>query len=529
TTRNEDQASIREAMEPTTGSKHGTGGVKRQPGRWRRAGYLALLVFVPVAFAAISLGNINPPKCDEDKETACGSTCCKKATQQCSSAGQCVAKSLPACSAGMVRKPNGACSSGCLIGGTFFALETKNPNNDCQVCSAKSTSSWALLPHGARCEKGLCSGRGACEDDHPQMYTCGLTPTEAVRCWGRNHHGQLGDGTTTDRFMPGLVIDLTAGVSAITTNTYHACALKSDGTVMCWGANGYGQLGDGTTTEQSKPVRVQGLPSGITAVATGAFHTCAVDSARKVMCWGSNEFGQLGDGTTAHRAAPAYVTGIAEVIAISAGRGHTCAIRDNRSLYCWGNNEYGQLGIDSGKAKIDSKSTPSKVPRPLLNVSSVSAGDDHTCAVMAADVASPGVVMCWGAGQNGQLGFGGKPEGSRGPVQVSNLSEVRSVSAGFLHTCALKTDGQMVCWGLNRSGQLGIPVAPDPQPPTGIPGDIPRIVAIQAVGEHTCALQSTDPNLVRADRMLCWGYNGYGQLGYKGNSRHTPLPVGSFP
>ncbi|MCL2824409.1 MAG: hypothetical protein FWD57_10480 [Polyangiaceae bacterium] len=508
---------IQGAPKPSASSTPEPRSAKPLRKRWSKAVYVAMLLGIAVVFAPMSLGDTKTQSCGGG-QSACGSTCCNTATQQCTN-GQCVNKAAPTCGAGKVRRPNGACEPGCLIRGKFHSLDTKDPDNECQYCSDKSTTNWTPLPHGMSCKDGLCNGRGACEDNYAQSSTCGITPAGGVKCWGRNHHGQLGDGTTTNRGVPTQVVGLSSGVSAISAGKFHACAVRTNGSVMCWGSNGVSQLGDGTTIERRTPALVKGLPSGISAVATGGFHTCAISSARKVMCWGNNDSGQLGDGTTTNRSFPTVVPGLSDISAISAGIGHTCAMSSMGVLYCWGNNGRGQLGIGSDK----SQSVPTKVPRLSPGAFAVSAGEHSTCAVI-----SNGTVMCWGYGKHGQLGRDGDLTDGWYPERVSNLSGVRYVSAGAFHTCALRTSGQMVCWGENSAGQLGVPESSRPLLPTPIQ-NIPGIIAIHAIGEFTCASQSSNPSSNRADRMFCWGLNKQGQLGFTGRDTHVPRPVGGFP
>ena len=176
-----------------------------------------------------------------------------------------------------------------------------------------------------------------------ERHTCALTIAGAVKCWGNNHDGQLGDGTGLDKKTPVDVVGLASGVKAITARWRQTCALTTDGGVKCWGLNHEGQLGDGTAVDKNTPVDVVGLASGVKAITAGWRHTCAMTTASTVKCWGSNHDGQLGDGTGVDRSHPVEIMGLTGVTAIAAGAEHTCALTQ-KSGECWGHNEDGQLG-----------------------------------------------------------------------------------------------------------------------------------------------------------------------------------------
>ena len=334
-------------------------------------------------------------------------------------------------------------------------------------------------------------------------------------CWGANNSGQLGDGTTTNRTTPVDVIGLTNGVSAIATGYGHTCALTSVGGVKCWGRNNYGQLGDGTITNRTTPVDVIGLTSGVSAISAVGSDTCALTSVGGVKCWGRNNYGQLGDGTTTDRNIPAEVIGLAgEVRAISAGEYSTCAVTLARGVMCWGSNGGGELGDGTNT----NRSIPAEVIGLTSGVSAIEAGVSHTC-VLTTD----GGVKCWGELYGGgELGNGANTYFSMTPVDVIGLtSGVSAISTVGSDTCAVTSVGGAKCWGLNDYSQLGDGTNIERTTPVDVIGLTSGVIAISAGEFHTCAVTSVGG-------AKCWGSNGGGELGDGATTFSSMTPVDVF-
>ena len=342
-------------------------------------------------------------------------------------------------------------------------------------------------------------------------HTCVLTAGGGVTCWGANDSGQLGDGTTTDRLWPVPVTGFATGVAAIEAGDSHTCLLTTAGAVRCWGANDSGQLGDGTMTDCTAPVAVTGLATGVTAIAAGDSHTCAVTTAGGVKCWGDNTNRQLGDGTTTTRITPASVNGLTSgVLAVTAGAMHTCALTNVGSVKCWGANWNGQLGVGT----TGQPSVPVQVSGLTGGVASVTAGAGHTCAVM-----TTGGVMCWGGNTAGQLGDSTTTARSV-PVAVIGLAPgVTAIAGGNSHTCALTAGGGIRCWGGDDYGQNGNGTWGWTSFPVSVTGLTAGVAAIEAGDNHTCAV-------TMGGGLACWGANGSGQLGDgTTTNRDTPTAV----
>jgi alpha-tubulin suppressor-like RCC1 family protein len=246
--------------------------------------------------------------------------------------------------------------------------------------------------------------------------------------------------TTSVLASPGLSYS-----SIIAGGSGHTIALNSNGTVWTWGSNEYGQLGDGTTTDRRVPAQVSGL-RGVVAVAGGFKHTIALKNDGTVWTWGWNNSGQLGEGTDSYRTTPVQVSGISGVVAIASRGNHTIALKNDGTVWTWGSNGFGQLG----NGTITNPSiTPVQVSG-LSDVVAIASGGFHTIALK-----KDGTVWTWGLDDSGQLGDGPNDHFEITPVQVSGLDGVVAIAGGSKHTIALKNDGTVWTWGFNDKGQLG--------------------------------------------------------------------------
>ena len=278
-------------------------------------------------------------------------------------------------------------------------------------------------------------------------HSCALLTGGTVACWGDNRNGQLGNGSTVGATGPAEVVGLST-VRQVSAAEGHTCAVLANGRVACWGNNASGRLGDGTTEDRPAPTFVEGI-TGASEVASGGGHTCALISGGEVRCWGYGYYGELGYGGTNQSIRPVAVTGISNAVHIAAGSYHSCAVLADGSVRCWGSNANGQLGNGTTmKATV-----PTAVPG-IGTATQLAAGDSHTCVLLAA-----GTLRCWGYNYAGELGVAygtlGFPFGLTAPAIVVGIAGATSVTAGSNHSCALLADAGIHCWGANGGGQLG--------------------------------------------------------------------------
>jgi alpha-tubulin suppressor-like RCC1 family protein len=337
-----------------------------------------------------------------------------------------------------------------------------------------------------------------------------LKNDSTVWAWGNNGNGQLGVGSTIQETIPVQVSGL-SGIMAVSAGNDFTLTLKNDGTVWAWGNNGNGQLGDGSTTQRTAPVQVGGLAGmTIVAVAAGFDHAVALKNDGTVWAWGKNSNGQLGNGATADSATPVQVSGLSGVTAISAGFGYTLALMSDTTVWAWGINSNGQLGNGTTTDSV----SPVQVSG-LSNVMAISAGYDHTAALKNELTAFS--VWTWGKNASGELGNGTVTD-SATPVKVSGLSNVTAVAAGFDHTVIVNNDGTVWAWGNNGNGQLGADKATlaNSATPVQVSG-LSSVMAIAAGNSDTVALKNDGT-------LLAWGNNSNGQLG-NGTTLESATPV----
>jgi len=384
-------------------------------------------------------------------------------------------------------------------------------------------------------------------------HTCALLNNATIKCWGENFYGGLGLGDTVDRGDgPGEmgdnlpVVDLGTGrtVTAISSGTWHTCAILDDTTLKCWGSNIAGELGLGDTNhrgdepgEMSDNLPVVDLGTGRTAIAisVGNGHTCALLDNATVKCWGFNQFGPLGLGDTNHRGnqpgemgdnLPIVNLGTGRTAtAISAGSGqNVCALLDDATVKCWGNNFNGGLGLGDTNHRGDG---PGEMGDnlPVLNLgtgrtaTAITMGGATACVLL-----DDATVKCWGQNTTGSLGLGDRDHRGDNPGEMGDHLPIidlgagrtaTAVSSSGAHTCALLDNATVKCWGHNGNGQLGLGnTLPRGLGPGEMGDSLPSInlgagrtaLAVSASGLKTCALLN-DGN------VKCWGNNFDGGLG----------------
>jgi hypothetical protein len=350
-----------------------------------------------------------------------------------------------------------------------------------------------------------------------EAHSCALTTSGAAYCWGRGEYGQLGatpsgscaiDGVTYACSLVPMAVQGGLTFTQLDLGSTHSCGLTSAGAAYCWGRNNAGQLGDNSTSNrsddhQSVPAAVAGGLT-FTKLSAGAQHTCGVTAAGTAHCWGANGRGGLGDGTTTSRPVPAAVGGGLSFGMITTGGysfGMTCAVTTSGAAYCWGENSFGQLGIAATDDAVHG--TPAAVSGGIA-FASLDVGGTHVCGVSTA-----GTGYCWGANVLGSLGDASTVQRSTPVAVTGGIAFARIVGGGFsnvnAHTCGFTTAGKAYCWGDNEVGALGDGSLVNRLEPSAVAGQS-SFNNLAAGARHSCGVATTGI-------LYCWGSNRAGQLG----------------
>ena len=352
------------------------------------------------------------------------------------------------------------------------------------------------------------------------QHSCGILENGSAICWGSDPHGQLGDGGSSTKYVrPTNHITSPDGspFKSIFAKYHRTCALTFEGNLYCWGYNPNGESGDGTTNTYKSPTTPVKIPTNRTVetVGMGRSHTCAILDDSSLMCWGSDSWGILGngDGETSSQYEPvqATVPDGRTVKSVGGGQTNTCILLTDGGVMCWGKDHVGQNGDGGTSSTTHSASSNVALPDGRAAVH-LAVGDYHSCVIL-----DNGQVSCWGYNTDGMLGDN-TTSNSITPVisHLPNGSVAVDLAVGIYHSCAVIENGSVYCWGHNHKGRLGVGF-------TGGELHIPQhvvgatdVVAIDADEWHTCALN-------RNGTILCWGYNKQGQLGLgHSGDRNTP-------
>jgi alpha-tubulin suppressor-like RCC1 family protein len=344
--------------------------------------------------------------------------------------------------------------------------------------------------------------------DAGSYHTCAITSTELAYCWGFNGDGELGTGQTGPSVIPAAVTNGHV-FRQVSGGKYHSCGVTLAGDGYCWGSNLEGQLGKDVEVQSETPV-LNARAITFSSISVGRAHSCGIALNGVAFCWGSNFEGQLGFKTVTTSVDTAgYVRTSDDFIRIAAGGLHTCGITTTATTLCWGFNDQGQLGNGTTTTIFPDTAGPSSLT-PVsggFTFDSITSGYKHTCGLTQA-----GLAYCWGDNAYGQLGDGTTTR-SLVPVQVAGTVTFVGLSAGYYHTCGIANTGEAYCWGRNTpnafqesaGGQLGDGTTTSRSVPTLVSGGL-SFQSISAGEVSTCG--------VTTGRVAyCWGDNEYGQLG----------------
>lgn len=353
------------------------------------------------------------------------------------------------------------------------------------------------------------------------FHALALKTDGSILAWGNNRLGQLGNDTQNDQRSPIPITTLGNNIIALAAGHSFSIALKADGSVWGWGSNRYGQLGDNTRTAKAipQPVPVP-VPGTVTAIAAGRDFAFALKKDGSLWAWGFNGKGQLGDDTRDLKVSPVQVLQPGSgVVALTAGDRHVLALKADGSVRAWGDHSFGQLGDGDMNGDL----TPARMTAPGIAVVGLAPGSG-VIALAAGTVHSlalkkDGSVWAWGHDMHGQLGNGSTDLKIPTPLQVfSSGSSVIAIAAGGFHSLALKTDGSVWAWGRNNAGQLGDGTTESKHSPVQVLPPGSGAVALTAAGDHSIVL--------KADGSIWeWGETTLRELGHEATASAKLIPT----
>jgi alpha-tubulin suppressor-like RCC1 family protein len=278
-------------------------------------------------------------------------------------------------------------------------------------------------------------------------HTCGVRANGKLYCWGADAEGQVGNGgESSEPVIAPRRIGTFEDWAYVATGGSHTCGVRRNGKLYCWGSDGAGQVGDGDATAATAPRRIGTFEDWATAGA-GYAHSCGVRTNGKLYCWGSDEFGQVGDGdAVGNSTVPRRIGTFEDWATADGGYGHSCGVRKNGKLYCWGSDNFGQVGDGDNP-------TEAAAPRRIGTFedwANVSALNSHTCGTRR-----NGKLYCWGYDTFGQIGDGGDNVNALAPLRIGTFEDWTTVSAGNTHTCGVRRNGKLYCWGVDDEGEVG--------------------------------------------------------------------------
>lgn len=348
-------------------------------------------------------------------------------------------------------------------------------------------------------------------------YACGITSTDALKCWGDNSNGQLGDGSTGISTVP-ITIDSGVGYKLVKSNSLYTCGITLAGVLKCWGSNSSGQLGNDTTNDSYPP---DVIDSGVAyaSVALGSssdYSTCAITSLSVLKCWGSNYYGELGDGTTTDKLVPTVVDSGTSYSQVVISGSTACAITTLGILKCWGANVYGQVGDGT----LINRSSPVVIDSGVAYSKVVRAGEAYFPNTSVCGITTTGVLKCWGGNASGQLGVAAGVN-TRLPSVVDAGTVYSSVEVNESNACGITSVGELKCWGSTTTALRGDASNFLVSNASDVVTDDKFNPSVVSNGKAHCMITSSS-------QLKCWGENNFGQLG-DGSKVNRALPVAIDP